>query len=246
MDLFDNLAKAAKDFFVEGDDPSAPGAAGKGPATPQPPTAATAPPQPPLAGPAGPATFVLSTAVTQPEQRHLDHVAALLAGDGRDFVAYTKMVKSMAASGLTGPVLYQTAYNAFAAVTGLDAPTLLASAEQFEQRLQADRAKVLERHREKLGEVKASGGKPSAIVQLVGQEQQLQADLAELTRQLEAKNEQLQATQQQLVAERQKAQAALASYELANTTAAADLQAHRQAAQSFLLGPTSFNTIHPR
>ncbi|MCB2377025.1 hypothetical protein LGH70_05495 [Hymenobacter sp. BT635] len=231
MDLFDNLAKAAKDFFVEGDDASAPGKAGKGSV----PATAPVPQQLPVAP--GPGTFALSQpSVTQPEQRHLDHIATLLTGDGKDFVAYTKMVKSMAASGLAGPVLYQTAFHAFAAVTGLDAATLLTSAEQLDHKLQADRNKVLERHQEKMGELKIPNAPPSAIVQLTGQEQQLQADLAALTKQLEAKSQQLQATQQQLVAERQKAQAALASYELANATAAADLKAHRQAAQSFLLG----------
>ncbi|UOQ70904.1 hypothetical protein [Hymenobacter cellulosilyticus] len=234
MDLFDNLAKAAKDFFVEGDDPSAPGKAGKVPPRPLP---ASVPQQLPIAP--GPGSFALSQpSVTQPEQRHLDHIASLLAGDGKDFVAYTKMVKSMAASGLAGPVLYQTAFHAFAAVTGLDSATLLTSGEQLEQKLVADRNKVLERHQEKMGELKIANAQPSTIVQLTGQEQRLQAELAELTQQLEAKSQQLQATQQQLVAERQKAQASLASYELANASAAADLKAHRQAAQSFLLaGP---------
>ncbi|TGE18066.1 hypothetical protein [Hymenobacter elongatus] len=232
MDLFDNLTKAAKDFFVEGNDSTVPTPARPGANAPLvPPVPQQLPVSP------GPGSFALSQPLTSPpEQRHLDHVAALLAGDGKDFVAYTKMVKSMAASGLAGPVLYQTAFHAFAAVTGLDAPTLLASAEQFEHKLASDRNKVLERHQEKLGEIKILNAKPSAIVQLAGQEQQLQADLAELTRQLEAKSQQLQATQQQLVAERQKAQAALASYELASNAAAADLQAHRQAAHSFLLG----------
>ncbi|PJJ60434.1 hypothetical protein [Hymenobacter chitinivorans] len=236
MDLFDNLAKAAKDFFVEGDDPSAPAKASKGPAQPLQPLPAQAPQQLPVAP--GPGTFALNqpAAVTQPEQRHLDHIATLLAGDGKDFVAYTKMVKSMAASGLAGPVLYQTAFHAFAAVTGLDAATLLTTGEQLEQKLVADRNKVLERHQEKMGELKIANAQPSTIVQLTGQEQRLQAELAELTKQLEAKSQQLQATQQQLVAERQKAQASLASYELANASAAADLKAHRQAAQSFLLG----------
>ncbi len=233
MDLFDNLTKAAKDFFVEADAPGAPAPAGKGPTTPHP--ASAVPQQLPVAP--GPGTFALNQpGITQPEQRHLDHIATLLAGDGKDFVAYTKMVKSMAASGLAGPVLYQTAFHAFAAVTGLDAATLLTTGEQLEHKLQADRNKVLERHQEKMGELKIPNAPPSPIVQLTAQEQQLQADLAELTRQLEAKSQQLQATQQQLVAERQKAQAALASYELASATAAADLKAHRQAAQSFLLG----------
>ncbi|MCB2410830.1 hypothetical protein [Hymenobacter lucidus] len=232
MDLFDNLTKAAKDFFVEGDAPAAPAQTGKGP-TPLP-GAAPVPQQLPVSP--GPGTFALAQPATQAEQRHLDHIAALLAGDGKDFVAYTKMVKSMAASGLAGPVLYQTAFHAFAAVTGLDAATLLTTADQLELKLQADRNKVLERHQEKMGELKIANAQPSAIVQLNGQEQRLQAELAELTKQLEVKSQQLQATQQQLVAERQKAQAALASYELANATAAADLKAHRQAAQSFLLG----------
>ncbi|RAK70101.1 hypothetical protein [Hymenobacter edaphi] len=237
MAIFDNLAKAAKDFFVESDGPA---------------DAAAPPPQPrplpgaaPAAGPAasapaagaplpafGPPT---APAATQPEQRHTDHINGLLAGNGKDFAAYCKMVRSMAASGLAGPVLYQTAFHAFAAVTGLSVPELLASADQFERTLQADRNKVLERHREKLGDIKIPNTRPSVIVQLLAQEQKLQADLAELTRQLEAKGQELQTTQQQLGEERQKAQTALASYELANASAAADLHAHFQAAQSFLL-----------
>ncbi|UOQ51672.1 hypothetical protein [Hymenobacter cellulosivorans] len=235
MDLFDNLAKATKDFFVEADSPSAPGKASKGPTQPVLPLPTPVPQQLPVTPGIG--TFALNQpAVTQPEQRHLDHIASLLAGDGKDFVAYTKMVKSMAASGLAGPVLYQTAFHAFAAVTGLDAATLLTTGEQLEQKLVADRNKVLERHQEKMGELKIANAQPSTIVQLTGQEQRLQAELTELTKQLEAKSQQLQATQQQLVAERQKAQSSLASYELANASAAADLKAHRQAAQSFLLG----------
>jgi len=41
-------------------------------------------------------------------------------------------------------------------------------------------------------------------------------------------------TQQKLAEERQKTQAALSSYELANSAAMADLQAHRRAAETFL------------
>jgi len=228
MPIFDNLAKAAKDFFVE-EGEAQPAAASA--TRPLPATAPT-----PAFGP-GPAAFgsPAAPAVTQPEQRHLDHISGLLAGDGKDFVAYMKMVKSMAASGLNGPILYQTAFNAFTAVTGLDLPTLLASAEQFETKLTADRNKVLERHQEKLGEIRIPNAPPGPIVQLLGQEQQLQADLADLSRQLEDKRQLLLTTQQQLQQERLKAQTALASYELASAAAAADLHAHKQAASSFLV-----------
>ncbi|GAB2966936.1 hypothetical protein GCM10027048_41950 [Hymenobacter coalescens] len=237
MALFDNLTKAAKDFFIEEDHTAAaqapqprplPGAAPAfGPGTPAPPAAGAPPP--------GFSAAAAPAAVTQPEQRHVDHINGLLAGNGKDFAAYAKMVRSMAASGLTGPVLYQTAYHAFAAVTSLTVQELLASADQLERALQSDRNKVLERHQEKLGELKIPNSRPSVIVQLLAQEQKLQNDLAELTRQLEAKRQELQAAQQQLGEERHKAQAALASYELANAGAAADLHAHYQAAQSFLL-----------
>jgi hypothetical protein len=239
MAIFDNIAKAAKDFFVESD-----GAAPSAPPQPRPlpGTAPVAPafvPAAPLATgtPTAGAAFSPAAApvLTQAEPRHTEHINGLLAGDGKDFAAYCKMVRSMAASGLSGPVLYQTAYHAFAAVTGLSVPELLASADQFERSLQSDRNKVLERHREKLGEIKIPNTRPSTIVQLLAQEQKLQNDLAELTRQLEAKSQELQQTQQQLGEERQKAQTALASYELANSTAAAELHAHFQAAQSFLL-----------
>ncbi|QDA61996.1 hypothetical protein [Hymenobacter jejuensis] len=236
MAILDNLAKAAKDFFIEDDaqGPAKAEAARPLPGAAQPPYTPAVPPTP-----AGAGTPAAPTTVTQAEQRHLDHIQSLLAGDGKDFMAYTKMVKSMSASGLSGPVLYQTAFNAFAAVTGLDLATLLASAEQFEQKLVADRNKVLERHREKIGEIQIPKAPPGPIVQLLQQEKQLQADLADLTRQLELKSQQLLAAQQQLQEERQKAGAALASYELANATAATELQAHRQATQSFLAGPTS-------
>jgi hypothetical protein len=228
MAILDNLAKGVKDFFVE-EDHSAPATA----ARPQP--AATLPsttvpgtaPTPPLAG--------LPPGMTQPEQRHLDHIAQLLAGDGRDFYAFTKMVKSLQGSGLSGPLLYQTAFNAFAAVTGLDLPTLLTSAQTLEQKLIDDRAKVQERHREKMGEVVPLKGQPSALVQLRNQETQLQADVAALSKQLADKSQQLTDTQQQLQQEGAKVQTALASYELANAAAAAELQAHRQATQSFLV-----------
>jgi hypothetical protein len=243
MAILDNLAKAAKDFFVESDE-----AAPTGPAT-----ARSLPTAPPAYQPGQPAFSsapqVMPTAaptVTQPEQRHLDHIQQLLAGNSKDFVAYTKMVKSMAASGLSGPVLYQTAFNAFSAVTGLDLPGLMSSADQFEQTLAADHQKVLARHREKIGEAASSKAPPSALVQLQQQEQQLQADLAALSRQLDEKHQELQTTQQQLQAERQKAQTALASYELANTLAAAELQAHRQATQSFLLGQSGPSTTPNR
>ncbi|TDN36514.1 hypothetical protein E4631_19105 [Hymenobacter sp. UV11] len=220
MAILDNLAKAAKDFFVEPDG-EAPAAAAPRVAVP------LAIPTPPLTG--------LPPGSTQPEQRHLDHIAQLLAGDGRDFGAFTKMVKSLAASGLSGPLLYQTAFNAFAAVTGTDLPTLLTSADALAQKLADDRARIQERHREKMGDTVPLQGKPGALAQLRNQEAQLQADVAALTQQLTEKSQQLTDTQQQLHQEATKAQAALASYELAHAAAVAELQAHQQATKSFLI-----------
>jgi len=223
MSILDNLAKAAKDFFI--DDEHSPVPAGAAP----------------LPISAAPAFAPGAPAVTQPEQRHLDHIASLLAGDGHDFAAYTKMVRSMAGSGMAGPLLYQTAFNAFAALTGQDLPALLASAEQLTDTLAADRTRVQQRHREKLGEAPTPAGPPSTIVELLTQEQQLQTDVAELSQQLSDKSQLLQTTQQQLQAERQRASAALASYELAHAAALGELHAHRQAAQSFLSGAASLN-----
>ena len=220
MAILDNLTKAAKGFFIE-EDESAPAPAPAG-LTPMPAPAAVAP----LAGPA--------PHVTQAEQRHLDHIAGLLAGDGKDFGAYTKMVKSMASSGLTGPLLYQTAFNAFAALTGTNQVALLASAEQLATKLAEDRARVLQRHREKMGETPDTKAPPGPLALLQQRETQLQAEVATLTEQLAQKSQQLREIQQQAQAEKQKTQAALASYELANAAAAADLQAHRQSAQNFL------------
>ena len=227
MPIFDKITNAAKEFFIEAEEGT--------PAAPTPPTTqfgAT----PSSAAPATPApgTPFAAAPVTQAEQRHLDHIAGLLAGDGKDFGAYVKMVKSMAAAGLSGPMLYQTAYNAFAAVNGSLVPALLASASQFELALTTDREKVLARHREKMGETTTPGAAPGPVAQLAAQEKKLAADLADLTRQLQAKQQQLLQTQQQLGEERQKTQAALASYELANSAALADLQAHRKAAEAFL------------
>lgn len=219
MAILDNLAKGVKAFFVE-EGPPAPAATRPQPA-PTPPAPAA-----PLAD--------LAPGLAQPEQRHLDHLAQLLAGDGRDFHAFTKMVKSLATSGLSGPLLYQTAFNAFAAVTGQDLPTLLTSADALTQKLADDRAKVQERHREKTGDGPRQGP-PSALAQLRRQEAQLQADVAALSKQLGEKSQQLQDAQQQLHQESAKAQAALASYELANAAAAAELQAHQQATKSFLV-----------
>lgn len=220
MEIFDNLAKAAKDFFVEPDaNPAQPGSA----------------PLPPSANPTPAASGQFAaSAVGQAEQRHLDHIAGLLAGDGKDFAAYLKMVKSLAAANLSGPLLYQTAFNAFAAVNGATIPGLLASANKFEDALTADRDKVLARHREKMGEV-PGGGAPGPIGQLAEQERKLATDLADLTKQLQTKQQQLVDTQQQLAVERQKTQAALASYELAQSAALAELQAHHKAAEAFLL-----------
>lgn len=219
MEMFDNLAKAAKDFFVEPE-------AGV-PAAVPPPAAPASPPQPGAASPFG-------APPVQAEQRHLDHIAQLLAGDGKDFPAYLKMVKSLAAAGLSGPLLYQTAFNAFSAVNGATVPGLLASANQVEETLTADRDKVLARHREKMGET-AGPGPLSAVGQLADQERKLAADLAQLTQQLQIKQQQLVETQQKLAEERQKTQAALASYELAQSAALAEVQAHHKAAESFLL-----------
>ncbi|MGI4862866.1 MAG: hypothetical protein ACRYFZ_03015 [Janthinobacterium lividum] len=219
MTILDNLAKGVKDFFVE-----------EGHAAP----AATAAARPLPAVPA-PALADLAPGQTQPEQRHLDYIAQLLAGDGRDFHAFTKMVKSLAASGLSGPLLYQTAFNAFAAVTGQDLPSLLTSADALTQKLANDRAKVQERHREKMGETVPLKGAPSALTQLRNQEAQLQADVAALSKQFTDKSQQLQDTQQQVQQESAKAQTALASYELANAAATAELQAHQQATKSFLI-----------
>lgn len=228
MEIFDKLTNAAKDFFIE------PEEGAPKPATP-PTTQFGAAAQPtPLAAPGLTPAAVAAPTVTQAEQRHLDHIAGLLAGDGKDFGAYMKMVKSMAAAGLSGPMLYQTAFNAFSAVNGGTVPALLASASQFEQALITDREKVLARHREKMGEANAAGGAPGAVAQLTAQEKKLANELAELSRQIQAKQQQLQQVQQQLTEERQKTQAALASYELANSAAMADLQAHRKAAESFL------------
>jgi len=224
MAILDNLAKAAKDFFVEPDGEAPAGAA---PARPVPvaPTLASA--AQPLAS--------LPPGATQPEQRHLDHIAGLLAGDGRDFNAFTKMVRSLAASGLSGPLLYQTAFNAFAAVTSTDLASLLTSADDLTQKLADDRAKVQARHREKMGEAVPLQGPPGPLAKLREQEAQLQQAVASLSQQLNEKSQQLQETQQQLHQESAKTQAALASYELANAAAAAELQAHQQATKSFLI-----------
>ena len=227
MAIFDKLTNAAKDFFIESED----GENG----TPAAPAAATPAYIPTAAAPAaGSAAPFMAPVVTQAEQRHLDHIAGLLAGNGKDFSAYMKMVKSLAGAGLSGPLLYQTAYNAFAAVNSRTVPDLLTSAGEFEQALTADREKVRLRHREKMGEGAVPGAAPSAVVQLTAQEKKLAADLADLSNQLQAKQQQLIQTQQQLNEERQKTQAALASYELANSTALAELQAHRKAAETFL------------
>lgn len=219
MALLDNLAQAAKDFFVEPGG-EAPAGAPRAPAVP------VAPAQPLASLPAG---------ATQPEQRHLDHVAQLLAGDGKDFGAFTKMVRSLAASGLSGPLLYQTAFNAFAAVTGTDLASLLTSADNLAQKLADDRAQVQARHREKTGEAMPLQGPPSALAKLREQEAQLQQAVASLTQQLTAKSQQLTETQLQLQQEGAKTQAALASYELAHAAAVAELQAHQQATKSFLI-----------
>ena len=227
MAIFDKLANAAKDFFIEPEEGA--------PAPGTPPTTQYGATNAPAAAPTVPNATPNAVPVPgQAEQRHLDHIAGLLAGDGKDFAAYMKMVKSMAAAGLSGPMLYQTAFNAFAAVNGATVPALLASASQYEQALTTDRDKVLARHREKMGEANAAGVAPSPVAQLAAQEKKLAADLADLTRQLQAKQQQLLQTQQQLGEERQKTQAALASYELANSAALADLQAHRKAAEAFL------------
>jgi hypothetical protein len=152
----------------------------------------------------------------------------------------------MASSGLTGPLLYQTAFNAFSALTGVNQSTLLASAEQLATKLAEDRVRVLQRHREKMGETPAGHGPvakapPGPMALLQQRETQLQAEVASLTEQLTQKSQQLREIQQQAQAEKQKTQAALASYELANAAAAADLQAHRQAAQNFLNPSPSTN-----
>ncbi|MBC6699423.1 hypothetical protein [Hymenobacter sp. BT190] len=234
MPLFDNIAKAAKDFFIEEASPGgpsvAPAAARPLPGTSAAPFPLASPPTATLAAPP-----IAPPLPLQPEQRHLDHIRQLLAGDGKDFMAFTKMVGSLQASGLSGPILYQTAFNAFAAVTSLDLPALLKSAEQFELKLTSDRNSILERHREKVGEIRIPNVPPSPLVQLQQQEQQLQTGLADLARQLEEAQQRLQAVRQQLQEQQQKAAAALASYELAHATAAAELKAHQQAVQSFLL-----------
>ena len=223
MEIFDKFTNAAKEFFIESEE------GGTSPLAPSPTQyGATALPAPGAAAP-----FTAPT-ITQPEQRHLDHITGLLAGDGKDFGAYMKMVKSMAGAGMSGPLLYQTAFNAFSAVNGGTVPALLASASQFEQALTTDREKVLVRHREKMGETTGPGAAISPVAQLAAQEKKLAADLADLSRQLQAKQQQQLQTQQQLADERQKTQSALASYELANSGAMAELQAHHKAAEAFL------------
>ena len=224
MEIFDKLTNAAREFFIESEDGEQP------PAKPAP---AGAPGAFGAAGPAAGGAFA-APAVTQAEKRHLDYIAGLLTGDSKDFSAYVKMVKSMAAAGMSGPLLYQTAFNAFAAVNGTTVPALLSSAAHFEQVLTTDREKVLAKHREKMGEGSPPGAAPGPVAQLAVQEKKLTAELADLTRQLQAKQQQLLQTQQSLADERQKTQAALTSYELANAAALAELQAHFKAAQAFL------------
>ena len=221
MEIFDSIAKAAKDFFVEPDGSVAPIA---GPAVPVPGALPPPPLTPPQAG------------SSQPEQRHLTHIAGLLTGDGKDFAAYLKMVKSMAAAGMSGQLLYQTAFNAFAAINGTTVAGLLASATTFEAALQTDRSNMLARHREKTGEIRAGAAAPSLLGQLTGQQQQLSQEIADLTRQLQARQLQLTQTQQQLSQEQQKVQSALASYEAAHARALTELQTHRKAAEAFLTG----------
>ena len=128
MPIFDKLTNAAKEFFIESDEEMG------APTTP--PTVPYGTTNQPTAAPVGAFGAI---PVVQAEQRHLDHIAGLLAGDGKDFGAYVKMVKSMATAGLSGPMLYQTAFNAFSAVNGGTVPALLASASQFEQALATDR-----------------------------------------------------------------------------------------------------------
>ena len=225
MEIFDKLANAAKEFFIEPEDQAK--------AQNAPPTAQLGAPNQSVPNASTVAPFA-TPAVTQAEQRHLDHITGLLAGNGRAFGASLTMVKSMAAAGMAGPLLYQTAYNAFSAVNGGTVPSLLASAAQFEQALTTDRDMVLARHREKMGEVAAPGAAPNQVAQLSAQENKLAADLADLNRQLQARQQQLLQTQQQLADERQKTQTALASYELANSTALTELQTHHKAAEAFL------------
>lgn len=232
MPLFDHIAKAAKDFFIEETSPEGPSVAALRALPGQPAPAGSSPDYPAPALPEAPL-------LTQPEQRHLDHIRQLLTGDGKDFMAFTKLVSSLQASGLSGPILYQTAFNAFAAVTSLDLPALLKSAEQVELRLASDRNSILERHREKVGEIRIPNVPPSPLVQLQQQEQQLQTGLADLARQLEEAQRRLQAVRQELLQQQQKAAAALASYELAHATAAAELKTHQQAVQAFLLRSAS-------
>jgi hypothetical protein len=194
MAIFNNLSKAAKGFFLEEAAPAA---------SPSPPVA-------PAPAPSAPQPAGVAPLVTQAEPRHLDHIAGLLASNGKDFGAFTKLVGSMAGSGLTGPLLYQTAFNAFAAFTGTALPALLTSAETLHQKLADDRARMLQRHREKLGESTNPHGPPGALVQLQQQEAALQAEVAALTEQVARKSQALRDTQQQAQAERQKMQAALA------------------------------------
>lgn len=178
MAILDNLTKAAKGFFIEKNETVAAAAAV------------------PVTGPA-PTTTGPAPLVARAEQRHLDHIAGLLVGNGKDFGTYTRMVDSMTSSGLTGPLLYQTAFNAFAALTDVNQAALLASAELLATRLAEDRARVLQRHREKLGESQNPNGPPGSLAQLQQQEAQLQADVAALTEQLSAKSQQLREIQQQ-------------------------------------------------
>ena len=220
MAIFENLTKAAKGFFIEETGAARTAAAPVLPAAPAPaplPTASTGPES------------------AQVEPRHRDHIASLLVSDGKDFGTYTKLVNSMGGSGLSGPLLYQTAFNAFKALTGTDLPALLASADTLSQKLADDRAQVQQRHREKLGESANPAGPPGPLEQLLAQENRLKGEIAALTEQLAAKNQRLIDVQQQAQAERRKIQAALASYELAHAAAAAELRAHRQATQSLLI-----------
>ena len=81
--IFDKLTNAAKDFFIEPEG----GASAPAPNTAPPTVQFSAANQPAAAGPPAPGT---APAPNQAEQRHLNYIAGLLTGNGKDFSAYIK------------------------------------------------------------------------------------------------------------------------------------------------------------
>jgi len=169
--------------------------------------------------------------VTVPEQRHLDHIAAILlkTNAGRqDFYSFMKMVKKMSV-GTSGPALWTNSYAAFSAINdNASSDGLIESAVEYETALTNDANAAKQRHDGKFNDG------ASDIGRLTNLQTSLQTEIKTLEDTLLSKREHLQQANLDLQAATNKATSSFTSYGLATAAAVQEIQLFKQNINAYL------------